>query len=397
MQPNGALSKIRILSFAQMAQGPSAVQYLADMGARVIKVERPGSGAYERSWSALNIFLNGESGFFLALNRNQKSITVDLKSPEGKEIIHALARDCDVLVENYRPGVMERLNLDYATLSKINPGLVYASASGYGSDGPYRDKAGQDMLAQVMSGLASVTGKRSDFPTPVGAAVVDVHSSSLLVVAILAALYYREQTGKGQKVEVNLLESAIDLQKEAFFYYMNGGEERSLLRSASGIDAPFYDAPHGIYETRNGYLAISLASLEKLGEVLNIEAIGAYTREEAFTRRDEIKDRIQQRIIENTTEEWLRILELEDIWCAPVKNYAEVIADPQVQHNRTVREMSRDDIGSFRVIGPPVHMSATPPELGAPPPRLGEHTNEILSSLGYLPDRIRELREKGVI
>ncbi len=397
MSKNGALSTVKVLSFAQMAQGPSAVQYLADMGAKIIKVERPVHGALERNWSALDVFLQGESGFFLALNRNQRSLTVNLKTEEGKRIIETLVRDADILVENYRPGVMGRLGLGYQDLAEINPALIYASGSGYGSDGPYREKAGQDMLAQAMSGLASVTGRRGDFPTPVGAAVVDIHSSALLVVGILAALFCREQTGKGQKVEANLLESAIDLQKEAFFYFLNGGGDRSINRSKAGIDAPFYDAPHGVYQTRDGYIAISVAPLGKLGEILQMDDLKSYGQGESFSKRDEIKDLIQKRISDKTTEEWLEILEREDLWCAKVKNYNEVIEDPQVKHNRTVREMYRDDIGTFRVIGPPISMSGTPTDIGSPPPRLGEHADEILSSIGYSKERIKALRADGVI
>ena len=393
----GALSEIRILSFAQMAQGPSAVQYLADLGAEVIKVERPGTGGLERTWTALQLYIRGESAFFLGLNRNQRSLTVNLKEEEGRRIIHRLVRGMDVLVENFRPGVMDRLGLGYEALAEINPGLVYASASGYGVDGPYRDRPGQDLLAQAMSGLASMTGTRDNLPIPTGAAIVDIHSSALLVVGILAALMHRQRSGRGQKVEANLLEAAIDLQKEAYFYYLNGGGERAVTRSRSGIGAPFYEAPHGIYRTRDGHLAIALNPLEKMGRILGLPELAGIGPREAFDRRDEIKQRMQQVLERKTTAEWLELMNAEDVWCSAVKGYPQVVEDPQVRHNRVVRTMERVDIGSFQVIAPPIRLSATPPDIGNPPPRLGEHTDEVLTSLGYTPEQIRALREKGTV
>jgi len=393
----GALSGVRLLSFAQMAQGPSAVQYLADMGADVIKIERPRTGGLERTWTALQLHVGGESAFFLGLNRNQRSLTVNLKSDRGREIIHRLAAGTDVLLENFRPGVMDRLGIGYDALSEINPGLIYAVATGYGSDGPYRKRPGQDLLAQAMGGLASMTGTRDDLPTPAGAAIVDVHSSALLTMAILAALFHRQQSGKGQKVEANLLESAIDLQKEALFYYMNGGGSRATTRSASGIGAPFYEAPHGIYRTRDGHIAIALNPLDKLGRILGIEEIRAFGPREAFDRRDEVKERIQRVLETRTTSEWLELMDAEDVWCSAVNDYDRLVEDPQVRHNRVLRTMEREDIGTFRVVAPPFRMSATPPDTGEPPPRLGQHTEEILGSLGYGREQIDEMREQGVV
>jgi len=392
-----ALSGIKILSFAQLAQGNAGVEYLADLGADVIKIERPGKGAWERSWSGLDTYIKGESVFFLSLNRNQRSMTINLKEEKGREIICRLVKESDVIVENYRPNVMERLGLGYDDLSKINSGIIYASASGYGPDGPYRDKPGQDLLVQSLSGMASVTGKADDLPTPAGAAIIDIHSGALIAMGILAAICYRAQTGKGQKVEVNLLQSAIDIQKEAITYYMNGGGERSLIRSKSGIGAPFYEAPHGTYATKNGHIAISLTPLKKLGEVIGlIELIEKYEQSEALTKRDEIKELIQQVIKEKTTEEWLRLMEAHDVWCAKVNNYADLVEDPQVEYNQVIKEIEREDIGSFKVIGFPVQLSESKAEIRKAPPKLGEHTDEILRELGY-DDEIGEMKKNGII
>jgi len=394
----GALSGLKVLSFAQMAQGPSAVQYLADMGADVIKVERPIKGAWERSWSGLNLFINGESAFFLALNRNKKSITVNIKEEEGKKIIFDLIKNTDILVENFRPGVMDRLGLGYERLAEINPGLIYASASGYGSEGPYVNRPGQDLLSQAMSGLASCTGKKDDLPTPVGSPIIDVHSSSLMALGIMVALYYRGQTGQGQKVEVDLLQSAIDLQKEPIFYYLNGGGKKAIVRSKSGIAGPFYEAPYGIYETKDGYITISLIPVKIMGKVFKIdEFITKYSQEDAFDKRDTIRDLLQKKLIEKTTNEWLDLLDKEDVWCSPVNNYEQLIKDPQVKFNKTIQEVTRDDLGKLKVVSCPINLKLTKPKIETAPPKLGEHTEEVLKMIGYGKERIKELRNKNII
>src|SRR2546425_2536200 len=218
------LSDIRILSFTQGLLGPAAVQHLADMGASVIKIEPPGTGAFERSWAGADTFRNGVSVFFLLANRNQRSLTLNLKHAEGLAIARRLVERADVLVENFRPGVMDRLGLGYQDVRAINPRIIYASASGFGQQSPFRDLPGQDLIIQAMSGLAAATGRAGEPPTPVGAAVVDQHGASLLAMGILAALIQRGQAGEGQRVEVTMLEAAFDLQLEPLVYFMNGGK-----------------------------------------------------------------------------------------------------------------------------------------------------------------------------
>src|SRR5215470_19072122 len=210
--PLSVLSGVRVLSFTQFLLGPSSVQFLADLGADVIKIEPPGGALWERHWSGCNVFLNGVSAFFLLAHRNQRSLTVDLKHPEGLAIARRLVEGADVLVQNFRPGVMERLGLGWEAARALNPRLVYVSASGYGESSPYRDRPGQDLLLQALSGLASISGRAGQPPTPVGTAVVDQHGATLLAMGVLAALLERARTGQGVHVEVSMLRAASDLQ-----------------------------------------------------------------------------------------------------------------------------------------------------------------------------------------
>lgn len=245
------LEGAKVLSFTHYMQGPSAAQVLADLGAEVVKVESV-KGAYERSWSGCNTYPGGVSMFFLLANRNQTAISVNLKSAEGKQIIYDLVKEYDVVIENFRAGVMDKLGLGYEELKKINPRIIYCSCSGYGSSGPYVNKPGQDLLIQGMSGLAALTGASEEIPSPVGTPVVDQHGAILAALGIIASLYDRERTGKGHKIEASLLSAALDLQQEALGYYMNGG--RFTERPHTGLSTRLHSSPYGIYRTQNGIL-----------------------------------------------------------------------------------------------------------------------------------------------
>jgi len=393
----GSLSDIRVLSFAQIAQGPHATQLLGDMGADVIKVERREVGEWMRQWSHNNCFLEGESTSFLSLNRNKRSMTLNLKKDRGKEVAYELVRSSDVLVENFRPGVMERLELGYETLKEINPALVYCSSSGYGPEGPYKDRPGQDLLAQATSGLMSITGREGELPTPAGVAISDWMASGLMVSGILAALHYREKTGKGQKVEVNLLDALLDMQAQEAVTYLNSGAEPK--RGKKNIGHVYHEAPYGVYETEDSYLAMSLNSLDDLGELLDLPELGEKypTTEQALAHRNEIAEEIGEELAKRSTSDWVEIFESKDLWCAPVKNYEEVFDDPQVEANDMVVKLDHPTVGEFETTGVPIKMSETETGVDRAPPLLGEHTEEILTELGYSEETIEQLAEEEVI
>ena len=387
------LNGVNVLSFTHFLQGPSAVQILADLGADVIKIEPP-KGAWERHWSGAEAFLNGESVFFLLSGRNQRSLSVDLRSEEGKEIIWRLVQQADVIVENYRPGAMERLGFGYERVSQEKPDIVYCSLSGYGTDGPYRKRAGQDLLSQAMSGLATINGRKSDPPTLVGSAVVDQHAAVLGALGVLAALYERRDTGKGKRVDSNLLNAALDLQIEPFVYHLNG----SLYeRSETGISSRFHQAPYGIFETADGYICISLTPPETMAQAFGDDTFLEWIPVDQFRKREEVNAHVAGHVRTKPTEHWYKVFDEVGIWYAPVNSYEEVENDPQVVHNQAIMTFEHPRAGTVRALSHPVRYDGESPPLRILPPELGEHTEEILRELGYDDEAIDELKAKGAV
>lgn len=378
------LSNVRVLSFSHFLQGPSASQLLGDLGADVLKIEPP-TGAFERSWSGPDAYLSDVSVFFLLGNRNVKSLAFDLKSPDCAEVLNDLIASADVLIESFRPGTMDRLGLGYERVAQINPRLVYCSLSGYGSSGPYVDRPGQDLLLQAMSGLVGATGRSDQPPTPVGACVVDQHGAVLAAFGILAALYARESTGKGMKVESNLLNAALDLQIEPLGYYLNGFENE---RSSLGVSSMYYKAPYGVFATADGYLCLSLNSSAVLRTVFDDKWFETVPENESYARRDEVNKRISEHMQRCTTAHWeARFIE-HRVWFAPVNSYADVVKDPQVQYNQSFSEFEHPDAGRVRLLGHPITYDGRRPGIRHVPPGLGADTHDVLASLGYNDERI---------
>ena len=390
------LEGVRVVAFTQFLMGPVASQYLADMGADVIKVEQPGHGAWERSWSGTDLFLNGVSAFFLMGNRNMRSVTINLKSEKGREVALRLAETADVIVENFRPGVMTRLGLGYEDVKAINPGIIYASGSGYGSNGPYSHLPGQDLLVQAVAGLGAGNGTATTGPLPAGSAIVDQHSATLLAMGVLGALVNRARTGEGQRVELIMVMAALDLQNEPVMYHLNGAR---LERPKTPLADTFHKVPYGFYATADGHLAVSMAPIKALSEVLGSPAELAPFEDPAlaFTRRDEIRALLDPYFRKRTTAEWVEALRAHDIWCAPVNDLAATFEDVAVKHIAPALEFEHPVAGHVRALKHPVRYSSGEAAVLRPPPELGEHNDELLGDLGYGADQIKAMRESGDI
>ena len=394
---NRALAGVKVLDFSHLLQGPFATQLLGDMGADIIKVERAGPGDLFRSMTFFNDWVGGtESPCFLAWNRNKRSIALDLKSPRVREILYHIAETADVVVQNFRPGVMDRLGYGYEDFAKINPRIIYASGSGYGESGPYLKRPGQDMLIQGITGLASLTGPRNEPPIPAGAGFADQIGAMNLVYGILSALYHREKTGRGQKVEVSLMAGMMAHLLQEYVTVLNLG--RDFERPASGIGHPGAIAPFGIYETRDGYVSIAMSPFATLVEVLKAPDLKAYDDlDTLYDKRDEVWQAVNAQ-----TKKWARADLMEamlavDIWCAEVKDIREAANDPQVTHLGLIASYQHPKVGEVKTVAPAVTLSETPPAIDRPAPTIGQHGREILREYGVDEAEIESLIEAGAV
>ncbi len=389
------LKGIRILSFNHFLMGPVALQFLGDLGADVIAVEPP-DGAFQRKWGGANKQVDGQTMLLLTGNRNKRSLTLDFKKPEAIAIARKLIARSDVITENFRPGVLDKLGLGYEDAKKIKSDIIYAAASGYGVDGPYVNRPGQDLLIQALSGLAMITGSREHGPRAVGVSAIDHHGAALFAAGILAALVRKGRTGQGCRVDVSLLSAALDLQMESFTCYLNG--QRPVdVRQPGPIAGWYYGAPYGIYATRNGHIAISLGSLDVLADTLELPADQRVPDAEAYRRRDDATAAIAANLAKRTTSECLALLEARGIWHAAINDYADVVADPQVAHNKSFQVIEGATGSPITLVSHPVSYDGEVPEIRLPPQKLGAQTEDILKELGYDGDQIRDLYAKRAI
>ncbi len=388
------LEGVKVLSFTHFLQGPSCSQTLGDLGADVVKIESTG-GAFERGWAGPGSFVNGVSMFFLLGNRNLRSIAIDLKSEEGKKMIYDLVKTYDVVVENFRPGVMDRLGFSYEKLKEINSRVIYCSCSGYGSSGPYVNKPGQDLLAQSIGGLVDMTGREQ--PSAAGSSIVDQHGAILAALGIVSAVYEREKTGHGHKIDASLLNAALDLQIEPLAYYMNAKPTVAEKRITTGLGTRIHGSPYGVYKTADGYLTMSLTGFDKLAEVFEPGALDGFTEKDQVERRAQFDRVLSEQMEKKTTKEWTDIFEKNKMWYAPVNTYEDVINDPQVVWNESIMTMEYPKAGKVRVICHPLRYDGEPPRLNRRPPRLGEHTAEVLRECGYSDEQISACKDRGLL
>jgi CoA:oxalate CoA-transferase len=381
-KPERPLHGILVLDFSQFLSGSLATLRLADMGARVIKIERPGTGDLGRSIYLSDTDVHGENTLFHAINRNKESYSADLKNSTDLDKLRALIARADVMVQNFRPGVMERLGFGYDKVSQINSRLVYGVVSGYGNAEAWRDRPGQDLLAQARSGIMWLSGNDGDPPTPMTLAIADMLAGHNLCEGILACLVRRSVSGRGGLVETSLIEALLDFQFEVLTTHLNDGlrpPRRSAFRNAHAYLA----APYGVYDTANGYLALAMTHLPTLGKLLDLPALQEISDQaDGFRRRDEIKQTIAKRLKEHTTEHWLEILNAADIWCAEVLDWLKLCASEAFQQLAMVQPL-RDGPGiEILTTRIPIRLDGDLLTSERLAPRVGQHTETIQREFG---------------
>ncbi len=376
------LEGLTVLEFSQFLSGPYAGLRLADLGARVIKIERPEVGDLCRNLYISDTDLEGDSTLFHAINRNKESFAANLKDEKDIELVKKLIEKADIITQNFRPGVIERIGLDYDNVKKINPKIVYGTISGYGSDGPWSSLPGQDLLAQSRTGLVWLNGNGGEAPTPMGLAVADMLAGHTLVEGILAAVIKRFRTDKGSHVETSLVEALLDFQFEVLTTYFNDGNRKPQRSSYNNAHA-YLSAPYGIYKTSNGYIAIAMTPLPQLGELLNLNSIKElHDQKEWFTKRDEIKKNIGDWIEKQTTEHWLSILEPADIWCAKVLDWETMVKNEGFKILDMVQRIQRDDGLDIKTLRCPIKIDGEIFKSSRAAPKIGNDNNSIMKEFG---------------
>ncbi len=371
------LEDIVVVDFSQFLSGPSAGLRLADMGAQVMKIEKPGCGDICRELYVSDVMIEGESTIFHAINRNKQSYTADLKNKVDLEKVKQIIAKADVLLHNFRPGVMERLGLGYEEVKKINKNIIYAEISGYGTEGPWKDLPGQDLLLQSVSGLGWLSNDNDNMPTPMGVAVVDILAGAHVAQGILAALYKRAISDEGALVQVSMFESILDFQFEVLTCFYNDGNQLPVRSSVNNGHA-YVSAPYGIYKTTDAYLALAMGSILVLADLLQCPPLKKYPDSgEWFTKRDEIKSILAEHLATQSTDYWLSILEPADIWCATVMNYEQLVQEEGYKVLNMELNVNTSNGLSITTTRCPIRVDGEIlfSKIGAP--MLGEHNEQI--------------------
>ena len=392
-----ALDGIRVLDFSRVLSGPYCAMVLGDLGADIVKVERDGTGDDLRGWGP-PFMPDGESTYFLSVNRNKRSIVLDLKTQSGRDLALRLAQASDVVLENFRPGVMESLGLGYERLSALHPGLVYCSITGYGATGPLAGRAGYDVITQGMGGLMSVTGEPAGAPMRVGVAIVDLVTGLYSAVAILGALQSRTRSGKGQRVDLSLLESCLAVMPNLTAGYLMAREKPARLGNGHPNTVPYR-----VFATRDGNLTLAVGNdgqWQRLCRAMGRPEFAddpRYAENRArIARRAEVEELVSGWFREKTTEEWIKLLEEAEVPCGPIHTIDRILSDAQIEALGMLKTLAHPTSGLLRVVGAPFHFSVDDTEPSRPPPRLGEHTGAVLKELLLLNDAdLKELEGDG--
>ncbi|MGV3489710.1 MAG: CaiB/BaiF CoA transferase family protein [Devosia sp.] len=391
----GILSGYRVLDCSIAMAGPFAAQRLGDLGADVVKVE-PVTGEWQRHTAAGGARGNKVNVSFLSLNRNKRSLAVDLKDPDGKAVLLELVKTADVFLQNYRPGVAKRLGVDYETLSAINPRLIYVSISGYGEDGPYLHRPGQDLVLQGMSGAMLSAGREGEPPNAAGQYLVDGITAYTAFEGALAALLHRERTGEGQLVQVNMLDAITTIQMQELSVFTVG--KKPQTRSAEPHAHVYIRAPYGAFATSDGFIIVAFPKLANLGQTIGEPSFLTMDDEvDTWEKRDEIFAKTRDRLKTKTSAEWLELLRAADIWCGPVYGYGDLVEDEQVKHNGTFVEYEHPTEGHVKTPGFPIKFSKTPSKVDRGAPVVGQHSRDVLLEAGYDDAQIEALLAKGAV
>ncbi|MBI3967063.1 MAG: CoA transferase [Chloroflexi bacterium] len=393
----GTLERIRVLDLTRALAGPYCAKMLGDMGADVIKIELPGKGDDSRGWGPP--FQEGESSYFLSINRNKRSLTLNLRDEKGKEVLRKLIKTADVLIENFTPGVMERLGFGYEQMAEINPALIYCAMSGFGPTGPYAQKPAYDLILQGMGGVMSVTGPYGGPPTKCGVAIADITTGMFGAFAIVNALFHRERTGEGQRIDTSLLHSQIALLTfHAGQYFATGHPPMPIGNLHPSI------TPYQTIAVQDGYVNVAPANeslWRRFCEALNLDELPRDPRFEVnakrLANRDELTRLIEARTTQLTQKDVIDRLEAAGVPCGPVYRLDQIFSDPQVQHLGLQAKVQHPKIGELSQTGIPYTFTKTPGEIRRHPPLLGEHNDELLAELGYSADEIQSLRGSQVI